>query len=341
MELLQTATSNVIGVNDYRKYKAALFAESQDALLKFEPLDFGATASNPIQVLDFFSGAGGASLGFAAINRIYPVFCFLGGCDFDSFSAATYSKNFGTPTICEDIVKISETSNSIQVFLRSVNFNPALPTILIGCAPCQGFSSHRKKRWNDEDDDRNNLVVAFSRIVAEVSPLVFIMENVPEFFSNRYWKYFSKARTAFYKAGYIVKQNIYNAAEFGVPQERFRSIIIGMKKEFLLPEGVYVPEEYKTVRDAIASLRPINAGEADPVDPLHKAVAHKHSTLEIIRQVPHDGGNLPEGIGPKCLTRVKGFSDVYGRLRWDKPAITITHYARNPAGGRPGTEVRR
>ena len=205
---------------------------------------------------------------------------------------------------------------------------------MIGCAPCQGFSSHRKKRWNDEDDDRNNLVVAFSQIVATVNPSVFIMENVPEFLSNRYWKYFCKAQTAFHNAGYIVKQNIYNAAEFGVPQERFRSIIIGMKKEFLLPEGVYYPDEYKTVRDAIASLRPIAAGEADPMDTLHKAVAHKQSTIEIIKQVPYDGGNLPEGVGPKCLTRVNGFYDVYGRLSWDRPAITITHYARNPASGR-------
>jgi DNA (cytosine-5)-methyltransferase 1 len=50
--------------------------------------------------------------------------------------------------------------------------------------------------------------------------------------------------------------------------------------------------------------------------------------------VPPNGGNRPEGVGPKCLTRVKGFYDVYGRLSWDKPSITITHYARNPASGR-------
>jgi DNA (cytosine-5)-methyltransferase 1 len=107
-----------------------------------------------------------------------------------------------------------------------------------------------------------------------------------------------------------------------------------MKKEFLLPEGYYEPAEYKTVRDAISSLRPLKAGGTDPTDALHKAVAHKRSTVEVIKQVPHDGGNLPEGVGPECLTKVNGFYDVYGRLSWDKPAITITHYARNPASGR-------
>jgi DNA (cytosine-5)-methyltransferase 1 len=300
----------------------------------FESLNTGATAANPIQVLDFFSGAGGTSLGFAAINRIFPVFRFLGGCDIDSTSAATYGKNFGTPVINKDILKISDTIENIHSFLDSVHFDPNLPTILIGCAPCQGFSSYRKNRWNDEDDNRNNLVIAFSRIVSEVNPTVFIMENVPEFLSHRYWKYFSKARSAFLEAGYTVKQNIYNTAEFGVPQERFRSVIIGMKKEFLLPVGVYTPESYRTVRDAIATLSPVTAGEVSSNDWMHKAVGHKQSTLEIIRQVPHNGGNLPEGIGPECLSRVNGFSDVYGRLSWDKPSITITHYARNPASGR-------
>ncbi|OUS68715.1 hypothetical protein B1748_33210 [Paenibacillus sp. MY03] len=333
-DFLRSVTSMDFGSNDYRNYRSALFAASEEALSSFEPIKMGASKSNPIQVLDFFSGAGGTSLGFAAINRISPVFRFLGGCDINSISAASYSKNYGTPLINKDILKISRSSESIQSFLESINFDPKLPTILIGCAPCQGFSSHRKTRWDEEDDNRNNLVIAFSRIVSEVNPDVFIMENVPEFLSNKYWKYFSKARAAFFDAGYTVKQHIYNAAEFGVPQERFRSIIIGMKKEFLLPAGIYAPDSYRTVRDAIASLSPVEAGKASAEDWMHKAVAHKASTLEVIRQVPHDGGKLPEGIGPECLTRVKGFSDVYGRLRWDKPSITITHYARNPASGR-------
>ena len=108
MNLLKTATSNAMGTNDYREYKNKLFTVCKDALLKFKPLDTGESASSPIQVLDFFSGAGGTSLGFAAINRIFPVFRFLGGCDINPISAATYSKNFGTPVVCEDIIKISE-----------------------------------------------------------------------------------------------------------------------------------------------------------------------------------------------------------------------------------------
>jgi DNA (cytosine-5)-methyltransferase 1 len=262
------------------------------------------------------------------------MFHFLGGCDINAVSAATYSRNFGTKTVCEDILKIAENEKSIKTYLEAIGFDANKPTVVIGCAPCQGFSSHRKKHWDSEDDERNNLVIAFSRIIAQISPDAFLMENVPEFLSQRYWRYFSKARESFYAAGYTVKQNIYNAAEFGVPQERFRSIIVGMRKNFLLPESYLNSENYRTVRDAIGDLPKLVAGEKDPSDQLHRAVSHKKSTIDVIKKVPHDGGNLPDGEGPKCLTRVNGFYDVYGRLSWDRPAITITHYARNPASGR-------
>jgi DNA (cytosine-5)-methyltransferase 1 len=332
--LLRTITLDTAGTNDYRKLIKPLFVKSKKALSTFAPLGIGSTDSNPIQVIDFFSGAGGTSLGFAAINKVLPVFHFLAGCDINPVSAATYAKNFGTPNACKDIIKISKNRSSIWNFFNDINFDNKKPSVLIGCAPCQGFSSHRKKLWDEKDDNRNNLIVAFSKIVTEVMPTIFIVENVPEFLSNRYLKYFKKAKKAFFEAGYIVKQNIYNAAEFGVPQERFRSIIIGMKKDFLLPKGFFSPDKYKTVRDAIGMLQPIAAGETNSIDALHKAVTHKRSTLEIIKKVPHNGGNLPKGVGPPCLTRVSGFSDVYGRLSWNKPAITITHYARNPASGR-------
>ena len=167
-----------------------------------------------------------------------------------------------------------------------------------------------------------------------MSPDAFIMENVPELLSDKYWKYFSYAKEVFESNEYIVKESIYNAASYGVPQERFRAIVIGMKKDFLLPRGYLSEDEYRTVRDAIGGLLPVTAGQFNPHDSMHRSPAHKSSTLEVIRQVPHDGGNRPKGVGPACLDRVKGFSDTYGRLYWDKPSITITHYSRNPASGR-------
>ena len=232
------------------------------------------------------------------------------------------------------MIELAENADVLDDLLNEIGYDPKKPIILIGCAPCQGFTSHRKKHWNEGDDNRNNLVNVFARIVNHIQPIAFVMENVPEFLSSRYWKYFSSAKKQYENDGYIVKENIYNAASFGVPQERFRSIVIGMRKEFLLPEGFLEPAQYKTVREAIGNLNPVKAGVADPKDPMHRSASHKQSTIDVLKQVPHDGGNRPTGVGPACLDRTKGFSDTYGRLFWDRPSITITHYARNPASGR-------
>ncbi|MEQ2564112.1 DNA cytosine methyltransferase [Ventrimonas sp. CLA-AP-H27] len=322
------------GCMDLRGEKRDFIKMIQKSLTSFSPVSPNTFANNPIQLIDFFCGAGGTSLGFAAVNSILPAFKMLGGCDINKVSATTYSYNYGTPLIHEDITKLAYEDGALEACLTKIGYDPGAPTVLIGCAPCQGFSSHRKKHWHEEDDIRNSLIMAFAEIVKKLQPEVIIMENVPEFLSQRYWKYFSSAKKIYEENGYIVRASIFNAASFGVPQERFRSIIMGMKKEFVLPEGYLQPGEYRTVRDAISHLPVVSAGVAASNDPMHKSAAHKQSTIDIIRQVPHDGGNRPAGVGPECLNKTKGFSDVYGRLYWDRPSITITHYARNPASGR-------
>ena len=90
----------------------------------------------------------------------------------------------------------------------------------------------------------------------------------------------------------------------------------------------------------ISHLPAVDAGERCASDSMHFTAKHQESTVDTIRAVPRDGGNRPDGVGPACLTRVRekqgrgGYDDVYGRLSWDKPAITITAYSRNPASGR-------
>ena len=332
-DITLSLAQNDWGRKDYRPFVRQLMSNAQEKLPLVRPLDSNFSA-NPIQVIDFFCGAGGTSLGFAAVNEVVPAFHFLGGCDVNKVSATTYSHNFGTKMINEDIVEISNDSHKLQNILESIGYDENKPTVMIGCAPCQGFSSHRKKNWGNGEDVRNSLIMSFVRIVSRLHPDVIIMENVPEFLSKKYWKYFSAAQKDYQSYGYTVKGTIYNAASFGVPQERFRSIIMAMKKNFVLPPILLEPDKYRTVRETIGHLPHISSGSQDKYDSLHKSVAHKQSTLDVIKSVPHDGGNRPSGVGPKCLDKVAGFYDVYGRLFWDKPAITMTHYARNPASGR-------
>ena len=119
-----------------------------------------------------------------------------------------------------------------------------------------------------------------------------------------------------------------------MPQARLRAIIIASREDFELPVPMLDKREFKTVRDAISDLPKVKAGEICTSDKFHKSARHKKSTIDTIRCVPKDGGSRPRGVGPSCLDKVNGFSDVYGRLSWDKPSITLTQYSRNPASGR-------
>lgn len=297
-----------------------------DDLMKWTP---GKKSKGEIQVIDFFCGCGGMSLGFAASGK----FKMLGGVDIKEDAVKTYEQNINAPGYQQDIVKLYEEENLLEDFLKKIEFDRTQPSVVIGCAPCQGFSAHRKKN-RGPDDRRNSLVGVFASIATEISPDCIVIENVPELLSEKYSSYFQEAKETFEDHDYIVNTTVVNAAEFGVPQARYRALIIAMKHPFSMPQPLYGQEEFRTVWDAIGALPPIKAGAVDPNDKLHRCANHKKTTIDTIRMIPHDGGSRPNGIGPKCLDEVSGFYDVYGRLFWKKPSITITHYARNPASGR-------
>ena len=275
------------------------------------------------------------SLGFAAAGCSGDGFRLLGAVDINERSLATYAHNFGVPALKYDVRELAGSTVLLEEMLgRLDGYDPNSPLVLIGCAPCQGFSAHRKKNWAQEDN-RNNLVAAFASVAVALSPDAVIMENVPELLSGRYWPYFELFREKLATSGYLTKQAIHNSAEYGVPQERFRALIMAMKREpFSLPQPVLDRGNFRTVRDAISDLEPVKAGEAGLRDRFHRSANHRKATLEVIQSVARDGGSRPPGVGPACLDRVAGFYDVYGRLSWDKPSITITHYSRNPASGR-------
>lgn len=290
-----------------------------------------------IDVVDMFCGCGGMSAGFKAFNAVAPVFRLLSAFDIDDVAMQSYAINLGLQPQNRDISKLAKDKPS----MRELGGEPNLrrrPLVLIGCAPCQGFSSHRNA--DGETDLRNSLFLEFSRLAAFVEPDVVVVENVPELLTDRYWPLVRSARRLLEQKGYYVQLLVHNMATFGVPQERFRALMLAMKKPFSPPQGFLSRSQFRTVRQAIGYLPPIAAGERDANDPMHYTAGHRESTIETIRAVPKDGGSRPEHVGPLCLQRAKNrngravYEDVYGRLSWDRPAITITAYARNPASGR-------
>lgn len=289
--------------------------------------------SAPIDVIDFFSGCGGMSIGFSAIGQS-NIFNLIGAVDINQTALNSYSSNFKCKTLNSDIRDLCN-EEGIELIRKEFNIpkKKKKPLVVIGCAPCQGFTAHRKKHWH-KDDERNTLIGAFTEAAIKLDPDFVVMENVPEILGKKYWEHYDEARQVFEENGYSVKQTIYNSAVFGVPQARNRAIIIASKINFELPLPLLDEPNFKTVRDAISDLPAVKAGETTKTDKYHRSARHKASTIETISKVPKDGGKRPNGVGPKCLEKVNGFSDVYGRLYWDKPSITLTQYSRNPASGR-------
>lgn len=292
--------------------------------------------AGPIDVIDMFSGCGGMSAGFRGLNGAIGAYRIAAAVDIDEVANRTYESNYGLVPARYDIARVARGRKFFER-IRNARRSSA-PLVLIGCAPCQGFSSHRNRAGMS--DARNSLFGDFARIAARLRPDAIVVENVPEILTDRFWAFLTEARSHLEQNGYYVHLSVHNMAEFGLPQERFRALMVAMPKPFRAPEGFLSRDEFRTVRHAIGELPRVKAGERHPCDEMHYSAGHKRSTIETIKAVPKDGGSRPEHVGPECLRRAakkngRGvYEDVYGRLFWGRPAITITAYARNPASGR-------
>ncbi|EZQ03029.1 modification methylase [Candidatus Acidianus copahuensis] len=173
-----------------------------------------------LKVLDIFCGAGGFSLGFRNSG-----FNLVMGIDIDHSAIRTYSTNFpNTIALEEDIRYI--TGDEISEYVGDID-------IVIGSPPCEAFTAANSKRLKDPLerlylDNRGNLTLEFVRILSEIKPRIFVMENVPAIVENKELEYI--LREEFRKAGF---ENIYfnflKAEDFGNPSKRLRVFISNLK----------------------------------------------------------------------------------------------------------------
>lgn len=287
--------------------------------------------SKQFDVIDLFSGCGGMSYGFYLLGKIYNVYRHIAAIDIDKHSNKTFNVNLKSEAFNYDLGNIQ--FDELDKIIKSQQKGIVNPIILIGCAPCQGFSAHRKK--DPRKDSRNSLVGSFGEIVVHMKPEFVIMENVPDLLSKKHVYHFNIFKNLLEGAGYNLSVNVVNMANYGVPQKRYRTLVLASRKlKPIVPPEILDSENFRTVRDAIGHLEPIEAGCKVNKDPMHITSNHREETIRIISQIPEDGGFRPKGVGPKCLDKVKGFSDVYGRLFWNKPSVTITSRCRTPSTGR-------
>lgn len=271
--------------------------------------------------IDCFAGCGGMSLGFRQAG--YKV---LGAIEIDPDAVAVYRSNHaGVHTWSKDISDVS-----VAEVLRTLGIRKGELDLLGGCPPCQGFSTLRTyngKRRNR--DKQNDLIFEFQRLVLGLKPKRVMMENVPGLFTNSRLK---KFRAALEKAGYTVKADVLNVADYGVPQRRRRMVLLASRVsavEFAAPI-----KPVRTVRQAIEVL-PRAGKSGDALHDLPESRSRK--VIERIRRVPRNGGSrsaLPRRLRLECHKNSDGFKDVYGRMAWDEPAPTITTGCFNPSKGR-------
>jgi len=273
-------------------------------------------------VIDLFCGAGGLSKGF-----IDAGFSVVWANDVKKTFLETYKKNHPcTAVVCGDIKKIP--SEKIKKDIGALKAD-----VVIGGPPCQGFSAAGMRLI---DDPRNALFREFVRVVKDLSPSWVVLENVWNLPIINGGKARKMIIDAFKEIGYRVGDGVLLAADYGVPQMRKRCFFIGTKTKNRIefPGPTYPPGKlfkkhemirYKTVRDAIRDLPPIENGESHPEIPSHTVTKLNGLNLERITHVPEGGyaPNIPKRIRPKESKRGGYFYDWYRRLSWDLPSRTI------------------
>lgn len=287
---------------------------------------------NDFKVIDCFCGAGGLSLGFerAGFNVEYAF-------DIDKAAIETYKKNpkyHHGAAFVRNIYNVSKQSIEVDIGHSLENID-----VVIGGPPCQGFSVQRR---GDDNDPRNQLVLEYVRLLKEIRPRFFIMENVSGILSQRGKPFVDALVTNMTEAGYVLQQKKLTASDYGVPQNRKRVIIVGELTNgspgtFSYPKPL--EKAKKTVREAIADLMYKDESEI----PNHKADKLSDINLKRIQSITEGQGrdSLPEELQLDCHKKHKGHRhlDTYGRMAWDQPSPTITARFDSFSRGRFGHPV--
>ncbi|ABG49983.1 DNA-cytosine methyltransferase [Trichodesmium erythraeum IMS101] len=199
--------------------------------------------------IDLFAGAGGMTLGFEQAGFDIPI-----SVELDPIHCAIHKFNFPFWSIlCRNVVEL--TGNEIR---EKLNIPNREIDVIFGGPPCQGFSQIGKRAL---DDPRNALISHFLRIVLELKPKYFVIENVKGLTVGKHQIFLEEVINKLSKNSYQLQlpYQVLNAANYGVPQHRERLFILGCKKGLKLPNYPQIQihkksEAYINVWDAIGDL---------------------------------------------------------------------------------------
>lgn len=280
-----------------------------------------------IKVVDLFCGIGGLTHGLEK-EKLNVV----AGYDLDSSCEFAYKANNEADFYCKDICEI--TGDELNNHFQETDIK-----ILVGCAPCQPFSTYsfkskNKKKWR--------LLYEFSRLIKECKPDIISMENVPRLAKFEKEPVFPDFIDELKKLGYKVDFKVVNCADYGIPQYRKRLVLLASKLgEISIVPETHPPSKHKTVQKAIGKLPFLESGQTDEKDPLHKASKLSELNMKRIKQSKPGGSwkkDWDKELWLDCHKKSTGstYVSVYGRMSWDKPSPTITTHCNGIGNGRFG-----
>lgn len=298
-------------------------------------------------VLDLFAGCGGLSLGLesagfrtVAANELEPVFC------------STFALNHPAARVIQGSILDPHVFQQILEAGKGVD-------VVAGGPPCQGFSTVGKK---DEEDPRNRLFHAFLETVEVVRPKIVLFENVSGFKRLYQGRAFAALLEALDRMDYTSESRVLNAASFGAPQFRERTIIVAWSRErartFRFPEETHAPaadlfgrQPFLTLGEALGDLPLVGMGKGSKAystpsqnafqalmrdqagEALNEQEGPNHGPrlMSVLATVPPGGSiqDVPLELRPKGY-----FLNTYARLWWDRPATTLTRNFGTPSSSR-------
>lgn len=279
-----------------------------------------------IEAIDLFCGIGGLSYGLKQAN-----IDVLAGLDNDKSCSYAYKTNNKCRFISADISKYDFSEMEKVYSKNSIK-------VLVGCAPCQPFSSHTFKLKDKEKDNRWNLINCFTEAVKVIKPDVLSMENVRGITKTDVFNNFVKEIKGL---GYQVNFDVVYCPNYGVPQSRSRLVLLGSKLgEIKVPSQTHTKENYITVQQVIKHLPKIESGETSKEDYLHKAKNLSPLNIKRIKQSKPKGSwkDWDKKLLPNCYRKKSGqtYTSVYGRMSWNDISPTITTQFFNYGSGRFG-----
>lgn len=279
-----------------------------------------------IEAIDIFCGIGGLTYGLqqSGINVI-------AGIDNDQSCEYSYTKNNNANFICADVAGYDFNQLKTLYSKKSIK-------VLVGCAPCQTFSSYTFKVKNQEKDVRWGMINNFLKAIKVLEPDVISMENVKGLADTTIFEKFVRQ---IQKIAYLVSYRVANCADYGVPQGRKRLILLASKiGNIEIPDLIYSKDNHIPIKKFIRHLPEIKHGQECKKDKIHRSRKLQAINIKRIQQSKPSGTwrDWDKKLLLKCYQKEsgKGYTSVYGRMNWDLVAPTITTQFTTYGSGRFG-----